>query len=214
MVWKWIPASLALAICTLSACLSPPPVIEDRSYAPAKPSLDRVAVAPFHVGRPGGRTPSVGALSSEDAGPLVERIIAEEIAARGIDVVPARDVNIVFAREGRTGGKTDPVSGAAMVYENFGATALLLGEVSRFRDRVGTARGTTEPASVTFVLTLHAAPSGKKLWSAHFNETQVSFSAAPGRARRYPGGGRRWLTASELARFGARAAAEALVTSP
>ena len=188
---RWLSASLTLALWASLACMLPPPVVQQRSYASTKAFLGKV-----------------------DAGPLVERVVAEELAARGIGVIPARDVKIAFTREGMKEPRTDPKAGAAIVFENFGATAMLLGEVSRFRERVGGLRGATGPASVAFVVTLHAAPSGKKLWSARFDETQVSLSAAPGRARRYPGGGGRWLTAPELARFGARAAAEALVSSP
>ncbi len=213
---RWLSASLALALCASLACarLRPPPVVQHRSYASAKAFLGKVAVAPFVLGARFRTDAPAGTATEGDAGPLVERVVAEEMAARGIGVIPARDVKIAFTREGMKEPRTDPKSGAAIVFENFGATAMLLGEVSRFRERVGGARGATGPASVAFVVTLHAAPSGKKLWSARFDETQVSLSAAPGRARRYPGSGGRWLTAPELARFGARAAAEALVSSP
>ena len=47
-----------------------------------------------------------------------------------------------------------------------------------------------------------------------FDETQVDLSADPARARRYPGGGLRWLSAAELAQWGAKAAAKALVAAP
>ncbi len=211
---RWLSASLALALCTSLACLRPPPVVQHRSYASAKAFLGKVAVAPFVLGARLRTDAPAGTATEGDAGPLVERAVAEELAARGIGVIPARDVEIAFTREGMKEPRTDPKTGAAIVFENFGATAMLLGEVSRFRERVGGMRGATGPASVAFVVTLHAAPSGKKLWSARFDETQVSLSAAPGRARRYPGGGGRWLTAPELARFGAGAAAEALVSSP
>ena len=211
---RWFSASLTLALWASLACMLPPPVVQQRSYASAKAFLGKVAVAPFVLGARLRTDVSAGTATEGDAGPLVERVVAEELAARGIGVIPARDVKIAFTREGMKEPRTDPKAGAAIVFENFGATAMLLGEVSRFRERVGGLRGATGPASVAFVVTLHAAPSGKKLWSARFDETQVSLSAAPGRARRYPGGGGRWLTAPELARFGARAAAEALVSSP
>ena len=214
MAWKSVTAALALLVGTLLACLRPPPVIEHHSYAPAKPLLTKIAVAPFYLGERLRRSAAEGVAAAEDARAMMERVIAEEIAARVIEVVPAGDVKIAFVREDITGLRVKPRSGAAVVFESFGATAMLLGEVQRFRERAGTKRGATHPASVAFVVTLYAAPSGKRLWSARFDETQASFSEAPGRARRYPGGGRRWLTAHELARFGAGAAVEALVSSP
>jgi hypothetical protein len=63
---------------------------------------------------------------------------------------------------------------------------------------------------VAFEVTLYAAPSGKKLWTARFDETQQSLNERPLDASRYPGGGTRWLTAAELARWGADATAESL----
>jgi hypothetical protein len=63
---------------------------------------------------------------------------------------------------------------------------------------------------VAFEVTLFAAPSGQKLWSARFDETQRALSENVLNARRYPGGGTRWLTAAELARWGAQAAAGAM----
>ncbi len=212
MNWRWISSVFAFFVSL--ACVTPPPIVQHRTYAPAKSFLEKVAVAPFGLGARLRAGESARTATEGDAGPLVERVMAEEMAARGIGVIPARDVKIAFTREGMKEPRADPQAGAVIVFENFGATAVLLGEVSRFRERIGTKRGATGPASVAFVVTLHAAPSGRKLWSARFDETQAEFSAAPGRARRYPGGGRRWLTAPELARFGAGAAVEALVSSP
>ncbi len=212
MNWRWI--SSAFAFFVFFACVTPPPIIQHRTYAPAKAFLEKVAVAPFGLGARLRAGEPARTATEADAVLLVERVMAEEMAARGIGVIPARDVKIAFTREGMKEPRADPQAGAVIVFENFGATAVLLGEVSRFRERIGTKRGATGPASVAFVVTLHAAPSGRKLWSARFDETQVEFSAAPGRAHRYPGGGRRWLTAPELARFGAGAAVEALVSSP
>ena len=64
---------------------------------------------------------------------------------------------------------------------------------------------------MAFELSLHAVPSGRRVWTARFDETQVDLSTAPGRARRYPGGGTRWLSAGELARWGADNVAAELV---
>jgi hypothetical protein len=214
MASKWILAWPAWVLFTVLACLRPPPVIEYRVYAPAKSALDKVAVAPFdtHVRIPGSAStaaPSAGAAASH-----VEHFVAEEIAARGVEVVPAGDVGMALAARGKGTQPIDPSTAAQIVLEKFGATAVLLGEVTRYRERAGGKRGSPQPAGVGFRISLHAAPSGKRLWTARFDETQVSLSEAPGRARRYPGGGTRWLTAAELARFGAQKAAEALVASP
>ena len=74
--------------------------------------------------------------------------------------------------------------------------------------------GSTSPASVAFELVLYGLPDGRRLWSGVFDETQIPLSDGPVRARRYPGGGTRWLSAGELARWGAGQAAEALSQAP
>ena len=102
------------------------------------------------------------------------------------------------------------------VYHTFwGENApVLVGEVWRYRERSGEALGSSRPASVAFEVTLFAAPDGRKIWQGRFDETQQSITANPLRARRYPGGGTRWLTAAELARWGAKQVAESLPRAP
>ena len=100
-----------------------------------------------------------------------------------------------------------------MAASKFGATAVLLGRVERYRERGGEAFGTSRPASVAFEVTLFSAPDGRRLWRARFDETQQSLGSNVLNAPRYPGGGTRWLSAGELARWGADAAARSLLTA-
>jgi len=88
---------------------------------------------------------------------------------------------------------------------------VVLGEVIRWRDREGRNLGSGNPAGVGFTLRLFEAPGGRRLWTSRFDHTQRTLTADPLIARKYPGGGSRWLTASELARWGASAAAEDMV---
>jgi hypothetical protein len=97
---------------------------------------------------------------------------------------------------------------------DFGATSVLIGEVWRYRERSGQAMGSAEPASVAFEVTLFAAPDGRRLWQARFEETQQAPTANPLRALRYPGSGTRWLTVAELARWGASQVAQSLPNGP
>jgi hypothetical protein len=99
---------------------------------------------------------------------------------------------------------------AALVSREFGASSVVLGSVNRYREREGEALGARRPASVAFDFTLYTAPEGMRIWSARFDETQQPFSANPARIRQYPGRGSRWLTAGELARWGAERAVEAV----
>ena len=97
-----------------------------------------------------------------------------------------------------------------MAARQFGASAVMLGKVYRYREREGEALGALRPASVGFDLSLHEAPGGRKLWTSRFDETQQPITANVFNVQRYPGGGRRWLTAAELARWGADGTARAL----
>jgi hypothetical protein len=79
----------------------------------------------------------------------------------------------------------------------------VLGHVSRFREREGGASGALRPASVGFEFTVHAAPGGATHYVARFDHTQAALSADLFMGLRYPGSGSRWLSAAELARWGA-----------
>ena len=72
-------------------------------------------------------------------------------------------------------------------------------------------RHAKKAAGVAFGLTLYEAPSGRRLWTGRFDQTQHAANVRPLEAARYPGGGSRWLSADELARWGAEATVKSLV---
>jgi hypothetical protein len=128
--------------------------------------------------------------------------VAEAIEQQGVQVIPASDVALALRGADQLISPTDPSSVAAFAAREFGATAVVLGGVTRYREREGGASGAFGPASVGFVLNLYSAPEALRVWSARFDETQQAVSANVVRAREYPGRGMRWLTAAELARWG------------
>jgi hypothetical protein len=158
-------------------------------------ALKRVAIAPFR------NVPRAGAAAlRSDATSLVASYIGEGLGARGVDVVPASDVaQSISAGD----AERDLRSELALAKNQFGADALVTGTVYRFRDRSGEAMGTLVPASVGFDVKIYRAPDGKLLWSGTFDHTQVALGENALTAAQYPGGGTRWLTSEELARFGA-----------
>jgi len=195
-----LPALAALAAAALAACAGPAPIVDTQTYANATGLFQRVAVAPFYSsprlsGQPEG-------LSAGDVADLVSRFATEALQDRGVDVVAPNDLLIGFEGAGLVVPRGDPRALAELASEKFGATSVLLGEVTRYQERQGRAMGTFHPASVAFTLELYAAPQGARIWSARFDETQVSLSGNVMRARQYPGGGTRWLSAAELARWG------------
>jgi hypothetical protein len=59
---------------------------------------------------------------------------------------------------------------------------------------------------VAFSATIYSADPVQRVWSSQFDETQRALFEDIANARRYPGGGTRWLTAAELAQWGAESA--------
>jgi len=159
-------------------------------------ALSRVAIAPFRA------VPRAGAAAlPSDAPALVASYVAEGFTARGIDIVPSSDVASAL---GSAEPGADLRAALAVARDKFGADALVAGSVYRFRDRDGQAMGSVNPASVGFEVKILRAADGKLLWSAVFDHTQVALGTNALTAARYPGGGTRWMTSEELARWGAQ----------
>ncbi len=145
---------------------------------------------------------------------LVGNFIAEAIASQGIAAIAPNDVEMAFTGEGHPVPRLDARTAAQLASRTFGATAIVLGKVSRYRERVGSGAGATRPASVAFEISLHQVPTGRRLWTGRFDETQHSLSENIFRARNYPGGGTRWLSAAEFARWGADEVIKTMSGSP
>jgi len=192
-------------------CPRPPPVVRQQTFSASPGSLDVVALVPFYP-RPELLQSLRGeALDAEAVAALVTGFVGDALAARGVRVVPASDLDLAFRNRGEATPRRDARASAVRAAHDFGATSVVLGEVYRWRERSGEALASDRPASVGYELSLHQAPGGRRLWTSRFDETQRPLSADVRNLSRYPGGGSRWLTAAELARWGAGAAAESLV---
>ncbi|MDD1632527.1 MAG: hypothetical protein LUP91_10020 [Methylococcaceae bacterium] len=186
---------IAVAALALSACAQNLVQVRDIGAGNGEAlALSRVAVAPFRA------APRAGAAAlPSDATALVASYVAEGFGARGVDTVPASDVASAL---GSAEIGADLNAALAVARDKFGADALVAGSVHRFRDRDGQAMGSVNPASVGFEVKIYRAADGKLLWSGVFDHTQVALSANALTAAQYPGGGSRWMTSAELARWG------------
>lgn len=84
--------------------------------------------------------------------------------------------------------------------EKTNTQALLYGKIFRFKERRGSSWSVSEPASVSFVLTLYEGQTGKILWHRVFDETQKPLSENLLNLPLY--GKIKWLSAEELATRG------------
>jgi hypothetical protein len=203
--------ALAGSALALAACAA---TVRSQSYPPLAehPAPQRIAVVPFEAA---GSLAEAAASEPEMVLPgyaseLVARQLAARLAAGGREVVAPEDVAQLLRAEAASAGELGPDRIARLAADRFGADAVLVGTVHRFRERSGGAAGSFGPASVGFEVTLLSAPDGQRLWRGLFDETQAGLSENVLNALRYPGAGTRWLTAEELSRWGAEEVASAL----
>lgn len=202
---------LVTAAMALLGCQSLPPVAQTQSVAPREAALRRVAVFPLRA----SEAVIAQAAAAGSHGPLVARsvgnMLAQDLLAQGVDVVtPTAIEGAGLGGSDPAAPLLDPVSAASEAARRFHASAILMGTLQRWRDRTGTA-ATSPPAGVAFGVTLYEAPSGRRLWTGRFDQTQHAANVRPLEAARYPGGGARWLSANELAQWGAEEMVKALV---
>ena len=196
-----------VAVAALSACTLTSPIVQTEVITTTPGLLHKVAVVPFEPLPTFQRAKDPNAPSAALSAELVTRFVAEAFAAQGIAVVAPNDLVIAYEAEGRVLPRGDAQNVAALAAQQFGATSIATGRVQRYREREGGGAGSFGPASVAFDITLHA-PSGSPVYKARFDHTQTTLSGDVFGAVRYPGGGTRWLTAAELARWGADHAVE------
>jgi hypothetical protein len=94
------------------------------------------------------------------------------------------------------------VERAVALGKEVGADGVLFGRVFRFRKRVGTQYGASEPASVWFELGLVSVASGDVVWKGHFDQTQEPLTSNLLNWWMFWRSGPRWVSASELAGLG------------
>lgn len=193
-------ALLAVA-CTETVATQPRPALAELD-AP----LRRIAVMPFAASP--SLLPEVDGPAPRVAAQLVSKYLAEALAARGVEVIAPEDVAATLAEAGSSQNV------AAVLAAKRGVDAIVRGDVTRWEERAGEAYGSFRPAAVGFRVALQAAPSGRTLWSAEFDERQQPLGDNVLRAGKYPGAGTRWLTAEELARWGAGETMRALPLGP
>lgn len=201
---RLIPLALGGALVgALIACAGPGPVVDERVIDVREGVLSTVAVVPFYPDPALSHRDTPPPIGAIDAADVVARIVSDAFSTGGVQIVAPSDLIIAFEGHGKVLPRADVLPNAELAASDFGASAVLLGKVTRYREREGGAAGALRPASVAFEVSLYTAPGGELVYTGRFDQTQQSLSANPLLARKYPGGGTRWLTAAELTRWGA-----------
>jgi len=199
-------SAIALVALALTACEPPVRQSANSALGERQEPVQVVAVTPFAVApRLRDQPQRFGDSSPEAASRLLVAKVTETLSRRGVRVVPANDVRLALEA---SGGDMRPPQVSRIVAEKFGADALLTGQLTRWAEREGTAASATRGATVGFEVVLFDAPGGQRLWSGSFDQTQLPLSENLLQALRLPGGGTRWLTAEELAHWGAEQTAQ------
>lgn len=92
--------------------------------------------------------------------------------------------------------------------KSLGVDAVMIGVISEYNERQGSAIGVESPAGVKFSVEVLDTKSGKLLWETYFNETQRPLFQNVLEIEKFFKRGGKWITADELAKEGARKTAE------
>lgn len=164
----------------------------------------RIAIAPVTLSPELERRRAGAPDAFEDATTHAGHYFAEALLEHGFEVMTAEDSDNLMGLFARSSEFHHDASRLArLAVERLGVDGILVVEVTEWTPRAETGVDRT-PAEIGFRATLHGGPSGGLLWSGRFSDRQRSFFDSPWHAVRYPGGGTRWLSEHELARWGAR----------
>ncbi len=208
------PAVLLVAVVLLlGACQTRPVPVAGPAAESFKPT--RIAVLPFtnmsalYGEGQSVRCPLCGTMMV--TGPVKDgavRFLTEELSQlvrqkMKAGVIPPERAKGVYTTLLNEEGLLFPEVGVvAKTGRRLGADAVVVGNIYRFRERVGSDYGAERPASVAFTLAMVRVEDSSVIWSAVFDETQHSLMENLFNIGTFFKRGGKWLTAEQLARYG------------
>lgn len=138
-----------------------------------------------------------------DAGKILTDIHQQKLKKIiGDKVVPAAQAEVAY--NGLTGKESrTPRELAIELGKQLRADHVMVGLVWRYKQRAGSSMSVQSPASVAFSAFLVNVADGALVWEATFDKTQASLSENLFDAPMFLKQGMKWLTAEELAAYGA-----------
>lgn len=214
------PPRLSLVLITVAAALlfASLPIEVARAQTQKDPATYGIALMPFWLGGP---TPEISREKKsvldctleelcylegdplENAAVIMTELTHGELKKQYPDkVVPLVKAEYAYTLTDKE--KTDTLRSIAVRFgRQLEVEHVLAGTLWRYRERVGGAFGAETPASVGFALFLVSVEDGAILWSSTFDKTQTALTENLFDARLFFKTGMKWLTAGELATYGA-----------
>jgi hypothetical protein len=192
-----VKRGLVLALLALAGCsraVTPPLLVSSGADIG---SVRAVVVVPAAFDAEGAT--DVSANGAAAVGRMLKDAVAKEAAWR---VVPG---DAAFAK---LAGAKAPEERAGALAKSVQADAAIGATVARYRERVGSAYGATEGASVSLQVFVVAAGATKAQWRATYAITQEPLAYNLWNLWGVIRGGPRWLTAEELSRIGVEEAVD------
>ena len=214
---KTLPNRLALAwllLFFLMAGFNPGPCFAQSESGTSVVTVEKIAVMPFFKGMFGYRLNETLNIPLSQLSYNLQNMphgsakILTEIVNRSLQnrydekLIPLSKVKEIAAQSGYDGTRDTIQTVALKAGKTLGAPLILAGNIWRYKERVGSAIGVQDPASVAFAIYLFDVPAGKMLWMAKFEETQRSLLENLLRIGAFFERGAKWLTAGELASYG------------
>jgi hypothetical protein len=194
--------------------ITPHPVFAQAEQDPVWAPVERIGLMPFIKGRYGAEideslscTVCLLLNDPKDLAPDSDFILTQYTQKAlqkrlGEKVITLEQSEETYERIPRDDSEDSPRSLAKKLGEALNADLMIVGNVWKFRDRVGGSRAISEPASVAFAIYIIEVTSGKLLWKEVFSETQRPLSENTLNARAFFERGSKWLSANELASHG------------
>ncbi len=211
---RCFPAVLLVAVVfLLGACQTRPVPVAGPAAESFKPT--RIAVLPFtnmsalYGEGQSVRCPLCGTMMV--TGPVKDgavRFLTEELSRlvrkkmKAAVIPPERAKGVYTTLLNEEGLLFPEVGVVAKTGRRLGADAVVVGNIYRFRERVGSDYGAERPASVAFTLAMVRVEDSSVIWSAVFDETQHSLMENLFNIGTFFKRGGKWLTAEQLARYG------------
>ncbi|HUY26549.1 MAG TPA: hypothetical protein VMV27_03935 [Candidatus Binataceae bacterium] len=163
--------------------------------------IDRIAVMPIIDAPPPGAQP----LSPGAGDAITAELYSQAAMAGGWELIPQDD--IVQAMQKMPPTTPQNIDQNALELGHLvSADGVLYGTVERYKERVGLAYASAEPASVTFGLKFVDTKSKQVVWTARFAKSQKALSQNIFNLVNFVQHSARWVRANEIAQEGVQQA--------